>query len=113
MIARRVVLQGAAGLVIGFSSLPAQAQDALQLSTTYSNKRFQPAELSVPADRPVTLRVRNSNAKAMEFESKSLRVEKVIAANSEGVLNIRALKPGRYEFFDDFNPDARGAVVVK
>ena len=49
----------------------------------------------------------------MEFESKSLRVEKVVAANSEGVINVRALKPGRYEFYDDFNEKARGALIVE
>ena len=31
----------------------------------------------------------------MEFESKALRVEKVVAAKSEGVINVRALKPGQ------------------
>ena len=49
----------------------------------------------------------------MEFESKSLRVEKVVAAGSEGVINVRALKPGRYEFYDDFNEQARGALNVQ
>ena len=65
--------------------------------------QFQPSELRAPADKPVTFRVKNLDAKAMEFESKSLRVEKLVAANSEGVINVRALKPGRYEFYDDFN----------
>ena len=51
--------------------------------------------------------------KAMEFESKSLRVEKVVAAKSEGVINVRPLKPGRYEFYDDFNAKARGALNVQ
>jgi hypothetical protein len=49
----------------------------------------------------------------MEFESKSLRVEKVVAAKSEGVINVRPLKPGRYEFYDDFNEKARGALNVQ
>jgi hypothetical protein len=26
---------------------------------------------------------------------------------------VRALKPGRYEFYDDFNEKARGALVVQ
>ena len=34
-------------------------------------------------------------------------------AGSEGVVNVRALKPGRYEFFDDFNDKARGALTVQ
>jgi hypothetical protein len=37
----------------------------------------------------------------------------VVAAKSEGVINVRALKPGRYEFYDDFNEKARGALVVQ
>jgi hypothetical protein len=31
----------------------------------------------------------------MEFESKSLRVQKVVAAKSEGAINVRPLKRGR------------------
>jgi heme/copper-type cytochrome/quinol oxidase subunit 2 len=90
-----------------------QAQQAVEVQVSYSNGQFQPSELRAPADQPVTLRVRNLDAKPMEFESKSLRVEKVVAARSEGVINVRALKPGRYEFYDDFNEKARGALTVQ
>ena len=92
---------------------PSQAQQATEVQVTYSKGQFQPSELSAPADKPIALRVKNLDAKAMEFESKSLRVEKVVAANSEGVINVRALKPGRYEFYDDFNEKARGALTVQ
>jgi hypothetical protein len=40
-------------------------------------------------------------------------VEKVVTAKSQGVINVRALKAGRYEFYDDFNEKARGALVVE
>jgi len=92
---------------------PSQAQQATEVQVSYSNGQFQPSELRTPADKPITVRVKNLDAKAMEFESKSLRVEKVVAAKSEGVINVRALKPGRYEFYDDFNEKARGALVVQ
>jgi heme/copper-type cytochrome/quinol oxidase subunit 2 len=92
---------------------PSQAQQATEVQVTYSKGQFQPSELRAPADKPITVRVKNLDAKAMEFESKSLRVEKVVAANSEGVINVRPLKPGRYEFYDDFNEKARGALVVQ
>jgi Cupredoxin-like domain len=92
---------------------PSQAQKATEVQVSYSNGQFQPSELRAPADKPITVRVKNLDAKAMEFESKSLRVEKVVAAKSEGVINVRALKPGRYEFYDDFNEKARGALVVQ
>ena len=90
-----------------------QAQQATEVQVTYSNGQFQPSELRAPADKPITVRVKNLDAKAMEFESKSLRVEKVVAAKSEGIINVRALKPGRYEFYDDFNEKARGALIVQ
>ena len=92
---------------------PSRAQQATEVHVTYSKGQFQPSEVRAPADKPVTFRVKNLDAKAMEFESKSLRVEKVVAANSEGVINVRALKPGRYEFYDDFNETARGALNVQ
>ena len=92
---------------------PLQAQQATEIQLTYSKGQFQPSEVRAPADKPVTFRVKNLDAKAMEFESNSLRVEKVVAAGSEGVINVRALKPGRYEFYDDFNEKARGALTVQ
>jgi len=91
----------------------AQAQQATEVQLTYTGGQFQPNEVRAPADKPVVFRIKNLDGKAMEFESKSLRVEKVVAAKSEGVVNVRALKPGRYEFFDDFNDKARGALVVQ
>ena len=92
---------------------PSQAQQATEVQLTYTKGQFQPSQVRAPADKPVTFRVKNLDAKAMEFESTSLRVEKVVAANSEGVINVRALKPGRYEFYDDFNHKARGALTVQ
>jgi heme/copper-type cytochrome/quinol oxidase subunit 2 len=100
-------------MVATLAVTPSQAQQATEIQVTYSKGQFQPSEVRAPADKPVTFRVKNLDAKAMEFESKSLRVEKVVAANSEGVINVRALKPGRYEFYDDFNEKARGALIVQ
>lgn len=92
---------------------PSRAQQATEIHLTYSKGQFQPSQVSAPADKPISLRVKNLDAKAMEFESTSLRVEKVVAAGSEGIINVRALKPGRYEFYDDFNDKARGALTVQ
>jgi hypothetical protein len=99
--------------VVLVSMTPALAQQATEVHLTYSKGQFQPGAVQAPADKPVIFRVKNLDAKAMEFESTSLRVEKVVAANSEGVINVRALKPGRYEFYDDFNDKARGALNVQ
>ena len=112
IVTRKLVL--AALCAIGVLQVsPSQAQQATEVRLTYSKGQFQPSQVSAPADKPVVFRVKNLDAKAMEFESTSLRVEKVVAANSEGVINVRALKPGRYEFYDDFNDKARGALTVQ
>ena len=91
----------------------ASAQQTTEIQISYSNGQFQPREVHAPVDKPVVFRVRNLDGKAMEFESTSLRVEKVVASKSQGVINVRALKAGRYEFYDDFNEKARGALVVE
>jgi hypothetical protein len=113
MVIRRKLVLAALCAIAVLPISPSQAQQATEIQLTYSKGQFQPSELRAPADKPITVRLKNLDAKAMEFESKSLRVEKVVAANSEGVINVRPLKPGRYEFYDDFNEKARGALVVQ
>jgi hypothetical protein len=77
------------------------------------DQKFVPAELKAPANARVVINIKNQDPKAMEFESKSLKVEKVIAANGEGVVRVGPLKAGRYEFFDDFNLSNKGTLVVE
>src|ERR1700732_1158696 len=113
IITMRSLILAALCAIAVLSISPSQAQQATELQLTYSKGQFQPSELRAPADKPITVRLKKLHARAMEFESKSLRVEKAVAANSEGVINVRALKPGRYEFFDDFNEKARGALTVQ
>ena len=91
-----------------------QAQQATEIQLSYKDKKFDPAEISAPANTPIVIKLKNLDAKAMEFESKTLKVEKVVAGSSDAVINVRAQKPGRYEFFDEYNEKvARGALVVK
>ena len=92
----------------------ARAQSATEIQLSYKDKKFDPAEISAPANTPIVIKLKNLDAKAMEFESKTLHIEKVVAASSDATINVRAQKPGRYEFFDEYNEKtARGALVVK
>ena len=90
----------------------AMAEDAVTVQITVKNHSFEPAEIHAPAGTPIVLRVKNLDPTPMEFESASLRVEKVVTANSEGVINLRPLQPGRYKFFDDFHQTTTGVLVV-
>ena len=92
----------------------ARAQSATEIQLSYKDKKFDPAEISAPANTPIVIKFKNLDAKAMEFESKTLKIEKVVAGSSDAVINVRAQKAGRYEFFDEYNEKtARGALVVK
>lgn len=96
-----------------FAGERVKAQESASVSISVKDHRFQPSQISAPANRRLSIKVKNLDGAAMEFESVSLRVEKVIAAGSEGVVNVRALAPGHYEFFDDFHQDTRGVLVVE
>jgi hypothetical protein len=102
-----------AACLSAIACLTVAAQQAASVSVSVKNHRFQPGEIHAPANVPIELRVKNLDAAPMEFESVSLRVEKVVTGNGEGVIRLRPLAPGRYEFFDDFHPETRGALVTK
>ena len=91
----------------------ANADDNAQASLTIRNRAFEPTELQVPAGRKIELHVKNADSSPSEFESAELHREKVVPAGQEIVVYIGPLRAGSYEFFDDFNPRARGHIVAK
>jgi hypothetical protein len=94
------------------TGVAAQAQYAT-IEVTVKDKQFQPAELKAPANTRIVIHVINRDGVAMEFESSSMKVEKVVPANSEGIVRAGPFKAGRYEFFDDFNQSNKGTLVVE
>jgi hypothetical protein len=78
-----------AAVALGLAQVPVNAQEAVTLRTSIKDHRFQPSELKAPANRPITLAVRNLDPTPEEFESRTLRVEKVIAGNSEIAIQLR------------------------
>jgi hypothetical protein len=96
-----------------FAVTPALAQQPATISIAVKNHQFQPAELIGPANVPIMLHVKNLDSTPMEFESVSLRVEKVVPGNGDGVIRLRPLAPGRYNFFDDFHQETNGVLVIR
>jgi plastocyanin len=91
-----------------------RAQDTAFATITIRDHHFEPAELRLPAGQRIQLRVVNEDPGSEEFESKSLRVEKVIAGKSEGTVRISPLAPGRYEFIGEYHEDtAKGVLIAK
>ena len=91
-----------------------RAEEATTLQIALKDHRFIPAELAAPANKPLVVEVTNQDKTPAEFESKTLRVEKVVAGGGKINVRIRALAPGRYRFFDDYHEDTTvGFLVVR
>jgi Cupredoxin-like domain len=60
------------------------------------------------------LTVVNDDPTPEEFESKLLKVEKVIAGKSKGIVRIGPLKPGKYPFVGEYHEDiAKGTIIAE
>lgn len=76
--------------------------------------RLTPATLAVPAGVRFKLVIRNEGREPVEFESLQLRKEKVLAPGARSFVVIAPLKPGEYDFFDEFHPGtSKGRIVAK
>ena len=103
-----------AGLLLLILAVPAAAQTSPgPITITVRDNKCEPSEVPVPAGVKAELVIRNEQQKPAEFESHALHREKVIPPGGSASIFVGPLKPGRYEFFDDFNPANKGVVVVK
>jgi hypothetical protein len=76
--------------------------------------RFNPTELTVPAGQKIRLVIENRDPTPEEFESYELNREKIVPGNGRIVVFVGPLKPGRYEFFGEFNmATARGWLIAE
>ncbi|MEX8495137.1 cupredoxin domain-containing protein [Sphaerotilus sp.] len=106
-------LLGTTGLAASLLALPARAAD-IELTLVIRDHRFDPAELKVPAGQRVKLVVDNQDKSPEEFESKSLKREKVIPGGAKVPVLIGPLQPGRYPFYGEYHEaTARGVVIVE
>jgi plastocyanin len=103
-----ILLASAAAL----AARSAQAEDAVSLSLTIKDAKFEPAELHAPADRALEIHVTNLNTIPSEFESSDLHFEKIVPVGKKAVVRVRPQQPGRYNFFDDFHRETQGVLVV-
>jgi plastocyanin len=111
-VAKLLVLPGLA--VIFATGLAAKAEDIATFELTLQDHAFAPTQLKVPAGKPFKLTLHNSDSTPAEFESKTLKFEKVVAGSSDITVQVRALDPGKYQFYDEYHEDeAVGYVVVE
>jgi hypothetical protein len=91
----------------------AVADDLQTYKLELKGHKFTPAELHVPAAKPFWIVITNNDDEADEFEMSAPTLEKMVQPGAEGRVRVRPLAPGRYTFFDDFHPDAQGAIIAE
>ena len=80
----------------------------------YENRRWIPQTITMPANRPFKIKIVNASQEAIEFESFKLNREKVAGPGETVIVAIPALRPGSYDFYDDFHADVpQGTIVTK
>jgi len=102
----------ALGAVVAAPGAPVLADDP-PMTIAIRDHQFVPSEVQIPANAKVELIIRNEQTTPAEFESSSLHREKVVAPGAAASVFVGPLKPGRYEFFDDFHTATRGVLVVQ
>jgi hypothetical protein len=106
-----IALIGVLGLAV---ALPATAEEPPEFEIVIKNHKFEPATLTIPANKKVKLVVKNQDPTPEEFESYELNREKVIAGNGQAIVFIGPLDPGTYPFFGEFNQaTAQGKIIAK
>jgi hypothetical protein len=100
-------------VVLMTSAAAAQALE-YEAKLAIRDHKFDPVELSVPANTKIKLLVENQDATPEEFESGDLNREKVVVGKGTITVLLGPLDVGKYHFFGDFHQEtAQGDLVVK
>ena len=96
------------------SSFGALAAGEPEFKIAIEGHKFSPDRIEIPAGQKVRLLVENKDATPEEFESHTLKIEKVIPGNSKATIFVGPLKAGEYKFVGEFNEKtAKGVIVAK
>ena len=101
-------------MIIGLFAFGAHAEEMAVYKLSARDGVFEPLKIEVPAGKRFKIEISNDGKAPIEFESKDLKQEKVLAAGAKSSVVINALKPGTYVFFDEHHPEApKGQIVAK
>ena len=104
----------ALAVITGFLVERGAWADEAAFKLTVKDHRWEPAELVVPAGKMIKLEITNADPTPEEFESHSLKREKIIPGGATITIYLGALKPGTYEFVGEFHEDtAKGKIIAK
>ncbi len=96
--------------VLLIAAAPAFADTTI--AVTLKNHKFSPSVIKVKANQPSMIVLSNDDDTADEFDSTSLKVEKVVPGHQKGNVRIRALAPGKYPFMGEYHAATAQGIVV-
>jgi len=92
----------------------AAAVEPAEVPLVIEKNHFQPELIKVKAGAPFVLVITNKDKGPEEFESKALRIEKIIPGGKTLRLRVPALKPGSYDFVGEYHEaTAKGRIVAE
>jgi hypothetical protein len=103
-------------VALAFAAAPAlsAAQAADSIEVHLKNHKFTPAVIKVKANQPSMIILHNDDDTADEFDSSSLKIEKVVPGHDKGNIRVRALAPGKYPFMGEYHAaTAQGTVIAE
>lgn len=108
-----IMLRCVAASAMFLMTFVAYAQD-FEAHLIIRGHKFEPPELTVPANRKIKLLVENQDATPEEFESNELNREKIMVGKGTITVFLGPLDAGRYPFFGDFHQEtAQGVLIAK
>ena len=88
-------------------------EEAHNIYISIKNHKFEPEIITAPPMKKIKIHVANHDSTPEEFESLSLKREKLIPPKSTSVIVLAPLKQGEYNFFGEFHQDtAKGKIIV-
>lgn len=78
------------------------------------NHQFVENIVTAPSGKKIRLIIKNHDNTIEEFESHTLKRERIVPAKGEIKIILAPQKPGKYQFFGEFHPDtAKGTLIIE
>ena len=97
-------------LTVAAAIPPVWAEESVEVHL--KNHKFSPSVIKVKANKPSMIILHNDDGSADEFDSSSLKIERVVPGHAKANIRVRALAPGKYPFMGEFNAATAQGVVI-